>query len=147
MPFSLSSLKPKVTDVTIEAYGDEIIIPIVPLTYSEYHNVEIGLERPDPNDYKERTLVNGKQQDIVNTNNPEYVREFNAYILRLQRRRLGLALQKAGTKELDGLEFDELEAAIGDMDSGIATALIRHIESEAKNRQVSRFQRLPKASA
>jgi hypothetical protein len=142
MVFSLDSLKPKITDVEIEAYGDKIVIPIMPLTYTEYHSASIGIVPPDTNDYKKRELVKatGKIEDVLDRNDPDYLVAMNEYVKKVQMRRLAIALERGGVKEFEGVEFEEQIELVRGMDAGITSALIKFLEREANHKIAMRFQ-------
>lgn len=139
MTFSLASLKPKIVDVKINLeYGEPLVIPIVPLTYTEYHNASLGLTAPEAP--KEPRLINGKKEDVVNTQDADYQRAWSEYIDVLQFRRLAIALSKAGAEDLQGKTLDEQVEILQAMDRGVMRALIRFLEGEANHKLATRFQ-------
>lgn len=140
MTFSLSALQPKIVDIQIEAYGEKHLIPIMPLTYTEWHNVTLSVPRPNDDDFKEDTLVGGKIQSTINRQSAEYIKAYNDYVAELQMRRLALALTRGGVTELQGKPIEEQVAELKGMDAGITKALITWLEREANHKQAARFQ-------
>ena len=141
MGFSLDSLKPKIVNIEIPAYGETHVIPVMPLSYTQYQNAIIGVDRPDPSDYTVRKLNSaGKMEDVLDAGNPEYLQELNTYTETIQMRRLAIALAGGGVEELQDKTLDEQVAIVREMDAGITGALIRWLEGEARHKLASRFQ-------
>ncbi len=138
MTFSLKKLKPQIIDVRIQGAGEDIVIPLRPLTYVEWNNAAIGVEIPRAP--MVRKMSNGKNQDVEDSNDPKFQEAFINAHNTINFRRLAVALEGGGAKELKGKSLDEQVELLREMDTGITNALIEFLSRAARSKRAERFQ-------
>ena len=139
--FSLSDLKPQIIDVKIDGHSEPIVITLRPLTYVEWNNCIIDLPRPTAPTI--RAMIDGKSQDIKDFSNFEYQQAATSYRNTIAFRRLAIALEGGGFKELKGKSQDEQVELLQDMDTGIVNALVALLNDIAETKSAERFQPEP----
>jgi len=123
---TLADFAPRKIFVNITDLAGAVIltVPLASLSWSEYH--EIGQSIADPVPPTKRDFVNDKMIDVADLKDAGYQAALGDVIGERNRRRLAVALIRAGNlPELATASIEERAAAIEGMDVIIVSALIR----------------------